>query len=208
MSRSAGPLPDGAEYHSIVPPAIAVTDHDALIIVDVQNDFLPGGKLGVAEGDRVHAPLNALMERFFHVYATRDWHPRDHSSFKAAGGPWPPHCVQDTMGAAFSPKLRIATIEAVISKGVDPTTEGYSGFDGTDLEQRLRDADVTRVFVGGLATDYCVRATALDARRRGFNVFVVTDAIAAVKVKPDDERKALEEMRAAGCVLVDSAQIQ
>lgn len=191
----------------LVPQSLAITDQDALIVVDVQNDFLPGGKLAVAEGDRVHVPLNALMDRFFHVYATRDWHPRDHSSFVAAGGPWPPHCVQETMGAAFSPKLRTATIEAVISKGVDPATQGYSGFDGTDLHQRLQDAGITRVFIGGLATDYCVRATALDARRLKYKVVVVTDAIAAVKVKPDDERKALEEMRAMGCVLVHSADV-
>jgi nicotinamidase/pyrazinamidase len=187
---------------------IAVSDQDALIIVDVQNDFLPGGKLAVAEGDRVHEPLNALMERFFHVYATRDWHPHDHSSFAVSGGPWPPHCVQETMGAAFSPKLRTATVKAVISKGVDAKTDGYSGFDGTDLERRLRDAGITRVFIGGLATDYCVRATALDARRLGLSVVVVTDAIAAVKVNPDDERKAIEEMRAAGCLLVHSAQVR
>ena len=186
---------------------LAITDKDALIIVDVQNDFLPGGKLAVAEGDRVHEPLNALMDQFFHVYATRDWHPRDHSSFAHVGGPWPPHCVQETVGAAFSPKLRTATIEAVISKGVDPASEGYSAFDGTDLAQRLRKADINRLFVGGLATDYCVRATALDARRLGFAVVVVTDAIAAVKVKPHHERKALEEMRAAGCILVHSSDI-
>jgi nicotinamidase/pyrazinamidase len=201
-------LPGVAEYHSIMSPPISVSDQDALIIVDVQNDFLPGGKLAVAEGERVLAPLNALIERFFHVYLTRDWHPRDHSSFKASGGPWPPHCVQDTMGAAFSPKLRTATVEAVISKGVDPASEGYSGFDGTDLEQRLREAGVTRVFVGGLATDYCVRATAVDARRLGFKVVAVTDAMAAVKVKPGDERKAIEDMRATGCMFVPSGQIE
>jgi nicotinamidase-related amidase len=188
-------------------PGTTVTDRDALIVVDVQNDFLPGGNLAVAEGHRVLAPLNALIDRFSHVYATRDWHPRDHSSFAVAGGPWPPHCVQDTPGAAFSAGLRTATVEAVISKGVDPATEGYSGFDGTDLERRLRDAGITRVFIGGLATDYCVRATALDARRLGFAVVVVTDAVAAVNVKPDDERKALEEMRAEGCSLVHSAEL-
>ena len=184
-----------------------ITGRDALIIVDVQNDFLPGGKLAVAQGDRVHEPLNDLTQRFSHVYATRDWHPHDHSSFAHRGGPWPPHCVQETDGAAFSPKLRTATIEAVISKGVHSESEGYSGFDGTDLEQQLRGAGVTRVFVGGLATDYCVRATALDARRLGFDVVVVTDAIAAVNVKPGDERTALDEMRAAGCALTHSSEI-
>jgi nicotinamidase/pyrazinamidase len=189
-------------------PVTTVSDHDALIVVDVQNDFLPGGALAVAEGDRVLAPLNALLDRFSHVYATRDWHPHDHSSFAAAGGPWPPHCVQDTIGAALSRQLRASAIEAVISKGVDPTTEGYSGFDGTDLERRLREAGIKRVFICGLATDYCVRATALDARRLGFAVVVVTDAVAAVNVEPDDERQALDEMRTAGCSLVHSAQLE
>lgn len=186
---------------------IQIGDRDALIVVDVQNDFLPGGALAVAEGDRIFDPLRRLMPLFRRVYATRDWHPKNHGGFQAQGGPWPYHCLQDSPGAQFSPKLQTRHVDVVISKGIDPKTEGYSGFDGTDLAQRLRDDNVSRIFVAGLATDYCVRATALEARRQGLDVAVVTDAIAAVKVKPDDERKALDEMQAAGCTLVSSAEI-
>jgi nicotinamidase/pyrazinamidase len=186
---------------------LTITPNDALLVIDVQNDFLPGGALAVAQGTRVIEPLNQIIPRFSHVYATRDWHPRDHGSFRPNGGPWPPHCVQESLGAAFSPKLDIEHVDAFISTGVAPDNEGYSGFDATDLERRLRDDGVTRVFVGGLATDYCVRATALDARRLGFRVVVLTDAIAAVKVHPDDERRALDDMRGAGCVLVDSNRL-
>jgi len=187
---------------------LSITKNDALIVVDVQNDFLPGGALAVAEGDRVHGPLNELMPRFSHVYATRDWHPRNHKSFAANGGPWPFHCVQGTGGAELSPKLNQRHVGTVISKGTDPETEGYSAFDGTELEARLKKAGVTRVFVAGLATDYCVKATALDARKRHLPVVVVTDAIAAVKVKPEDESAALRAMRTAGCTLVESSGIR
>jgi len=186
---------------------LSITPHDALIVVDVQNDFLPGGALAVAEGNRVLGPLNELMPRFSHVYATRDWHPRNHKSFAAHGGPWPFHCVQGTRGAELSSRLDQGRIGAVISKGTEPETEGYSAFDGTDLAARLKKEGVTRVFVGGLATDYCVKATALDARKRRFPVVVVTDAIAAVKVKPEDEPAALDAMRTAGCTLVDSSEL-
>jgi nicotinamidase/pyrazinamidase len=186
--------------------SIQIGDRDALIVVDVQNDFLPGGALAVAEGDRIFEPLRRLMPLFGRVYATRDWHPKNHGGFQAQGGPWPYHCLQDSPGAQFSPKLETQHVDVVISKGIDPKTEGYSGFDGTDLAQRLRDDHVSRVFVAGLATDYCVRATALEARRQGLDVVVVTDAIAAVKVKPDDEHKALDEMQAAGCTLASSKE--
>jgi nicotinamidase/pyrazinamidase len=190
-----------------MPKTLTIGPSDALIAVDVQNDFLPGGALAVAAGNRVLDPLNALMPRFARVYATRDWHPRNHSSFADQGGPWPVHCVQATAGAALSSRLAQPHIDEIISKGTDRATEGYSAFDGTDLEERLRRAGTTRVFVGGLATDYCVRATALDARRLGFDVVVLTDAIAAVNVKPDDEQRALAELRAAGCVLTDSVDV-
>ena len=186
---------------------LEITANDALIVVDVQNDFLPGGALAVAEGHRVLDPINKLMPRFRSVYATRDWHPHNHQSFAAHGGPWPYHCVQGSPGAELSPKLAHQHIKKIVSKGTDPETEGYSAFDGTDLEQHLRSAGVKRVFVGGLATDYCIKATALDARARHFPVVVVTDAIAAVKVKPEDEAAALETMRAAGCVLAHSDEI-
>ena len=195
------------EFARAMSKRLTPADSDALVVVDVQNDFLPGGALAVAEGDRVLVPLNELMPKFAHVFATRDWHPRNHRSFRAQGGPWPVHCVQGTLGAAFAPKLQLSNVQSVISKGVDQGSEGYSGFEGTDLEERLRAAGAKRVFVGGLATDYCVKATALDARRRGFEVVVVTDAIAAVNVKPSDEAKALDVMRGAGCTLTDSMSI-
>lgn len=187
---------------------LCIKDDDALIVVDVQNDFLPGGALAVAEGDRIFGQLNELMPRFRRVYATRDWHPRDHSGFQKQGGPWPYHCLQNTPGAEFSPRLQTEHVDAVISKGIDPNTEGYSGFDGTDLADRLRRDGVKRVFVTGLATDYCVRATAIEAKKHGFDVVVVTDAIAAVNVKSDDEQKALDDMRAAGATLAHSRDIR
>jgi nicotinamidase/pyrazinamidase len=187
---------------------LTIMENDALIVVDVQNDFLPGGALAVTEGHRVIGPLNELMPRFSHVYATRDWHPRNHKSFSAHGGPWPHHCVQGSLGAEISPKLDHGHIHAVISKGTDTETEGYSAFDGTDLEQRLRAEGIERLFVAGLATDYCVKATVLDARKRRFPVVVVTDAVAAVKVKPEDEMAAINAMRAAGCTLAHSGEIR
>lgn len=186
--------------------AITITDDDALVVVDVQNDFLPGGALAVAQGDRIFEPLNALMPRFRRVYATRDWHPKNHAGFQAEGGPWPFHCLQNSPGAEFSPKLKTQHVDAVISKGIDPQTQGYSGFDGTDLAQQLHRDKVKRVFVAGLATDYCVRATAIEARQHGFDVVVLTDAIAAVNVKPDDERKALDDMKGAGVRLATSGE--
>jgi len=186
---------------------IEIRADDALIVVDVQNDFLPGGALAVRDGNRIFGPLDALLPRFCRVYATRDWHPKNHSGFQAEGGPWPYHCLQESQGAEFSPLLRRKYIHAVVSKGTDPATEGYSAFDGTDLARRLRDDGIRRVFVAGLATDYCVKATAIEARQHGFEVVVVTDAIAAVAVETGDERRALEAMRAAGCALATSEEI-
>lgn len=190
-----------------MPTQIALKPSDALVVVDPQNDFLPGGSLAVAEGDRIFAPLNRLMPRFSHVYATRDWHPKNHKFFQAEGGIWPYHCLQGTRGAEFSPRLNASEIDAVVSKGVDPETDGYSGFSGTDLEQRLRADGVERVFVAGLATDYCVKATAIEAKQRGFDVVVLTDAIAAVKLKPEAENDALRAMRETGCELTTSAEV-
>ncbi len=186
---------------------IAVGPHDALVVVDPQVDFLPGGALPVAEGNRIFGPINAVMPRFNRVYATRDWHPPNHASFRAAGGPWPDHCVAGTRGAAFSELLDQTRIDRIVDKGVEPNTEGYSGFDGTDLAQDLRAHGITRIFVCGLATDYCVRATALDARSLGFEVVVLTDAVAAVDVNPGDEERALEDMRKAGVQLAESSDI-
>ena len=181
--------------------------HDALIVVDVQNDFLPGGSLAVPDGDRVIPPINALMPKFPAVYATRDWHPRDHRFFERYGGPWPDHCIAGTPGAEFDERLARRYIDVVISKGIDPQTDGYSGFAATQLEDDLRARNIERVFVCGLATDYCVKATAIDAKHAGFETFVITDAIAAVNINPSDEAAAIDELRAAGVELVESISI-
>jgi nicotinamidase/pyrazinamidase len=183
---------------------VKIEPTDALVVVDVQNDFLPGGSLAVPEGDRVLEPINALMPQFPRVYATRDWHPRNTKHFAEYGGTWPVHCVQNTPGAEFSPRLATDQIDVVVSTGFTTESEGYSGFDGTGLEDSLRSDGIARVFVCGLATDYCVKATALDAKRHGFETYVLTDAIAAVNVNPGDEERSLEELRAAGIRLIES----
>ena len=179
---------------------------DALVIVDVQNDFLPGGALAVPHGDEVVPVLNRWIERFtargLPVVATRDWHPPDHCSFRERGGPWPVHCVAGTEGAAFAPALRLPADALVISKATEPDREAYSGFEGTDLAERLRGLGVRRLFVGGLATDYCVLSTVRDARREGFDVVLLEDAVRAVDVQPGDGARALEEMRRLGAELV------
>lgn len=175
---------------------------DALIVVDVQNDFLPGGALAVPEGDAVIAPINRcaalFSSRSLPVFATRDWHPRDHCSFKPAGGPWPPHCVAGTRGAAFAAALALPAAATVVSKATDSARDAYSGFQGTGLEQQLREQGVRRVFVAGLATEYCVLATVRDARAAGFETVVLGDAVRAVELAPGDGERALGEMRALG----------
>jgi nicotinamidase/pyrazinamidase len=175
---------------------------EALIVVDVQNDFCPGGALAVPHGDEVVAPANQLAERFPFVVATRDWHPPHHSSFAERGGPWPVHCVRDTEGAQLHRGVDVAQVDAVVDKGQSDDTEGYSGFEGTELERTLREHDVDRVHVAGLALDYCVKATALDARRAGFDVVVHTDATRAVEVQPGDGERAIAELRDAGVQIV------
>ena len=180
---------------------------DALIVVDAQNDFLPGGTLAVAEGNRIFEPVNRIMPLFSYVVATRDWHPRVHPHFQAHGGPWPYHCIQDTPGAEFSRKLDLEAVDEIVSKGMQPHSHGYSAFDGTNLEERLREHGVDRVFVCGLATDYCVKATALEAAAHGFQTIVLTDAIAAVNVKCTDEADALREMASHGVRLATTDQL-
>jgi nicotinamidase/pyrazinamidase len=175
---------------------------DALIAVDVQNDFLPGGSLAVPGGEAVVAALNrhlaAFAARALPVYATRDWHPPEHCSFKAQGGIWPPHCVAGTRGAEFAPGLALPPEAVIISKAQTAAADSYSGFGGTDLAARLRAARATRLFVGGLATDYCVLNTVKDALSEGFEVLVLEDAIRAVEVKAGDGARALAEMRRLG----------
>ena len=179
---------------------------DALLVVDVQDDFLPGGALGVPAGDEVVPVLNRYLAewraRGLPVFATRDWHPPGHCSFRERGGPWPPHCVAETLGARFASALDLPPTTVVISKGTASDQDAYSGFQGTDLDDRLRRAGVRRAFVGGLATDYCVVSTVRDALARGYQTVVLTDAIRAVNVQPDDGRKAEEEMARLGAVLI------
>lgn len=180
---------------------------DALIVVDVQNDFLPGGALGVPGGGAVIEPINRIMPLFPYVVATRDWHPREHEHFADYGGPWPYHCLQNTPGAEFASALRTQEFDEVVSKGANPPAHGYDAFEDNDLAQRLRERGVKRVFVCGLATDYCVKATALAAREEGFDVVLLTDAIAAVNVKCTDEADALREMAANGVKLATTEQL-
>ena len=171
---------------------------DALIIVDVQKDFCSGGALPVPEGEKVVPVLNRYIEKFSKagalIVATRDWHPPNHVSFKSHGGAWPPHCIQGTPGAEFHPDLNLPAKVKIISKASSPDKEAYSGFDGTDLEEKLRNAGVRRVFVGGLATDYCVKSTVLDALKLGFKTILLLDAIKGVDVNPGDSEKAINEM--------------
>lgn len=170
-------------------------------MVDVQNDFCPGGALAVPDGDAVVPEINRLGARALLVIATRDWHPSDHSSFAGQGGPWPVHCVRDTFGAQLHPGLELG-IDAIIDKGRDSAREGYSGFEDTELEALLREHGVNRVDIAGLALDYCVKATALDARAAGFDVIVHLSATRAVEVAPGDGVRAAAELRAAGVEVV------
>jgi nicotinamidase/pyrazinamidase len=179
----------------------------ALLIVDVQNDFCPGGALQIRDGDRVIAPLNAAAQLFraaaLPVLASRDWHPPQTRHFREFGGDWPLHCVAGTTGAAFHPDLRLPPGTMILSKGFDPALNGYSAFeavsaDGRQLAEVLAELEVQRLYIGGLATDYCVLATTLEARQHGLAVTVLTDAIAAVESLPGDTTAALAKMQAAG----------
>jgi nicotinamidase/pyrazinamidase len=181
--------------------------NDALIIIDVQNDFCPGGALPVAQGDEVVPVLNRYIEKFrlagLPIFATRDWHPDKTRHFKAYGGLWPPHCIQGSKGAEFRADLVLPKDAVIISAGMTPDEEGYSGFDGRDnkgtrLADLLRARGVERIFVGGLATDYCVKHTVLDGLKQGFNVVLLEDAVRGVNLDPDDSNRAIEEMSRAG----------
>lgn len=213
---------------------IRVTSHDALIIVDIEKSFCPGGSLGVSEGDLIVPVINALTRKFRWRFATKDWHPKDHSSFAEFGGDWPPHCVEGTEGAEFHSNFSRDFVDRIFYKGFDRGKDEYSGFgavsargisSATELSARqlmhglvhdavdfLADAlhaeRVVRIFVVGLATDYCVKATALDGIRYGFEVWLVTDAIAAVNIDPDDGEKAITEMKEAGVRLIKSDKIE
>jgi nicotinamidase/pyrazinamidase len=183
---------------------------EALIIVDVQNDFCPGGALAVAGGDKVVAVLNRLIARFqqagLPVVATRDWHPQRTTHFNTHGGIWPPHCVQGTHGAEFHADLALDKGAIIVSKGMEEDSDSYSGFDAVDahgvrLADLARARGVERLVVGGLATDYCVKHTVLDGLQKGFKVVVLEDAVRGVDLKPGDARRALDEMKRAGAAV-------
>jgi nicotinamidase/pyrazinamidase len=177
----------------------------ALLVVDVQNDFCPGGALGVPEGDKVVPVINRLMDRFPLVVASKDWHPSETVHFQK----WPVHCVRETKGAEFHPGLQVEKMHQVVYKGTGNKDDGYSAFEATNvkLADFLKERGVTELYVAGLATDYCVRASALDAVKQGFKTYVVTDAVAGVNVQPGDDQKALGEMRKAGATLVQSTDV-
>ncbi len=188
----------------------------AVLVVDVQNDFCPGGALGVRGGDAVIGPLNRVMEWAAKhgdaVYLTRDWHPANAPHFKDYGGIWPVHCVQGSSGAGFHPRLHAPARATIVNKGDIAGNDGYSAFEGHTatgeaLLHDLREKDVTHLYIGGLATDYCVRHSVLDARKAGFDVTVLTDAIAGVDLEPGDSTRALEEMRRAGAKFATSGEV-
>jgi len=188
---------------------VKITPRDALILVDIQKDFLPGGALPVPEGDKVIEPANKYIELFLKaeapIFATRDWHPPNHISFKENGGLWPPHCVQNTEGAKFAEGLKLPPETFIINKGDRPEFDAYSGFQGTLLESLLRERGVRRIFVGGLATDYCVLNTVLGGLNLGFQVFWLSDA--SKGITPEGERKAEERMLTEGAVKITLTDI-
>ena len=198
-------------------PQIKLESGDVLIITDMQNCFLPGGSLPVTEGDSIVGPLNTALDVFAQaglpVIVTRDWHPPDHCSFRVRGGPWPVHCVQETDDAAFSPRLRIPSKPIVISKAVDPDKEQYSAYYGHDdagatLADNLRALKPKRVFIGGVATEYCVFNTVLDMLKDGYSVYVFEDGVKPVEVKPGDGQAALETMKKRGARLIRTIQLR
>jgi nicotinamidase/pyrazinamidase len=189
---------------------------DALVVVDLQNDFCPGGALHVRDGDAIVPVVNRYLDRFAQagapLFLTRDWHPPVTRHFQAYGGVWPTHCVQGTSGAAFHPGLAPPDGAVIVSKGMDPEQDAYSAFQAEDPSGRrlptiLKERGISRLYVGGLATDYCVRATVLDALRDGFEVVVLTDAIGAVDLAPGDGARAIDEIRGAGGRLATLSEV-
>jgi nicotinamidase/pyrazinamidase len=186
--------------------------HSALILVDIQNDFCPGGALAVPQGDEVVDVINQLIDGFSLVVATQDWHPENHISFKDQGGIWPPHCVQNTAGAQLHSSLKQQSIDRFFRKALAADKDSYSGFDGIDergrwLDEVLRAGRIKKLYITGLATDYCVKETALDGLRRGYQVFIVTDAIRAVNVDAGDGDRALQELETRGARLIRSREV-
>lgn len=184
----------------------------ALIIVDVQNDFCPGGALAVPDGDKIIPVLNSYInffkERSAPVYLSRDWHPENHLSFKPFGGQWPVHCVRETYGSRFHPDLKIPEDAIIISKATEPESEAYSAFEGTNLSKLLKEKDIQSLFIGGLATDYCVKSTILDGLKEGFRVYFLKDASRGVDLEPGDSQKAIEEMKKHGAIEIEFSQLE
>ena len=194
--------------------SIAVPPPDrtsVLLLVHLQNDFCSGGALPVPEGERVIPVANEWIRVFaaqgYGIVATRDWHPPNHCSFREQGGPWPPHCVQGSFGAQFHPDLKIPPGTLIVSGATNPKHEAYSGFDGTTLDERLEDLGARTLYVLGLATDYCVKQTVLDACRLGFRVVVLRDGVRGIDVDPGDSERALEAMQAAGAIVADPSAL-
>ncbi|NOZ74231.1 MAG: bifunctional nicotinamidase/pyrazinamidase [FCB group bacterium] len=203
--------------------------NSALILIDIQNDFLPGGALAVPEGDRIIPVVRKLVPRFTHILATQDWHPADHGSFatrhpgKKPGDLidlngvkqvlWPDHCVQNTSGAELAPGLESAALKRIFRKGTDPAVDSYSAFfdnarrHATGLGDYLKSHEISTVFLAGLATDYCVKFSALDAREQGFDTWLITDACRGIDLQPGDITRALKEMQAAGVRLTASGDL-
>ena len=191
---------------------LKITDRDALIVVDMQRDFMPGGALPVPDGDKIIPTLNRYIQIFANngnpVFFTRDWHPENHISFKGYGGIWPAHCVQETEGAQFHPDLIIPPDNKfIISKGTSKDFDAYSGFQGTILNDLLMERGIKRLFIGGVATDYCVFNTALGGINLGYQIFVLQDGIKGVDVNPGDSEKALNKLLGKGASLIDLMDI-
>lgn len=178
----------------------------ALMIVDAQNDFCPGGALGVSNGDKIIPIINKLMKKFDLIISSQDWHPEETVHFNK----WPVHCVAGTLGADFHPELNSNKIDLKLKKGTGNKDDGYSAFEATNisLTDYLKENEITSLYICGLTTDYCVRESVLDAIEIGIHTFVVTDAIAAVNVQPNDGKKALNEIYSKGCVLIESEEIE
>jgi len=191
--------------------ATAITPQDALIVVDMQNDFMPGGALAVKDGDQIVPLVNRLLERFKIRVFTRDWHPADHISFASKPAftdkSWPAHCVQNTPGAEFHHDLKQNLADKIVSKGTDSRQEAYSGFQDTDLAEWLKQKDIRRVFVVGLATDYCVKSTALDAKQAGFTTYVIRDATRGVDNPPGNEEAEIQLMKNTGIHIILSQEL-
>ena len=186
-------------------------DKSVLLLADLQVDFCPGGALGVPGGDEIIQTVNDYVRFFFSrrlpIIATRDWHPPNHCSFQEQGGPWPVHCLQTSRGAQFHPDLIVPPGTTIVSKATDPKKEAYSAFEGTTLEERLRDMNADTLYVSGLATDYCVKQTVLDACRLGFRVVVLEDAVRGIDAAPGDCKRAIGEMCSAGAFFAKASDL-